>query len=489
MKTFSIKTILLGGFVLLVSGLSLMAQSPLPGTANVTRSEDGKFLQFDLTLNSIGDYKISTNEVLCLYVDYKSRDNEHIVAVDTLYIAGGTRYKVLRRKHNLKNERAGKDIAFAEVKRLSEVLASNEPIVIKRSMPFERWMAKGALHVREERIGCADCVNAGAFSQVNVTIPLFGKEFYDYRFITPKAVASKSYHEDFASYVNFVVARHELLPDYKQNKKELTRIDDFVTRALKLAEDGATLRQASVTGYASPEGEFEYNRALSSRRAQTLLSYVERNFPQLKRQTQLAVTSGGEDWAGLRKAVLEGNETWSNQVAAIIDKYDTDVKREADIKLLNGGAVYQRLLRGYYPPLRRTQFTLSFDVRDYTLEELPMIFDKKPELMSHHELFTYADHYYVREGKNPTPVYAVAYRIYPDDNISRLNYAYALMKYDNNPAEALAVLRPIADDKRALFPMAMALDMQGEYMAAEQLLKAAADAGDERAKRVFEVVE
>lgn len=77
----------------------------------------------------------------------------------------------------------------------------------------------------------------------------------------------------------------------------------------------------------------------------------------------------------------------------IIGHNERDTEREAAIRALDDGRSYRLLLEEFYPGLRRTTFSLSFDVRPYTVEELPGIFETKPECLSQHEMYQLAGLY------------------------------------------------------------------------------------------------
>ena len=158
-----------------------------------------------------------------------------------------------------------------------------------------------------------------------------------------------------------------------------------------------------------------------------------------------------------------------------------DTERESAIRELDNDKTYHILLEEFYPALRRTTFSLSFDVRPYTSEELPGVFETKPECLSLYEMYQLAG-LYASRGENPLPVYKKAYEQFPGDIVAVLNYANALLKYGKDADGALQVLEVVREDSRVLFPMAIAYDMKGDWRKAEKLLEEAAARGCNRAK-------
>jgi hypothetical protein len=61
--------------------------------------------------------------------------------------------------------------------------------------------------------------------------------------------------------------------------------------------------------------------------------------------------SGGEDWVGLRKLVVESDMVGKDQVLNIIDNVPADQRKDR-IKALNGGRTYRSILDVLYPQLR-----------------------------------------------------------------------------------------------------------------------------------------
>ncbi|MFR4461403.1 MAG: hypothetical protein ACLT63_10015 [Bacteroides xylanisolvens] len=85
-------------------------------------------------------------------------------------------------------------------------------------------------------------------SNIPVTgIELFGPEDYKYIFYAPEKVEIKCYEEEFECKVTFKSAQDELLLDFGKNQEELARLDDFVSKGLRIK--GARLREVHIMGY------------------------------------------------------------------------------------------------------------------------------------------------------------------------------------------------------------------------------------------------
>lgn len=422
----------------------------------------------DITFSVFPLAGLGSQEVAYLFPVYVSADGRDSVRLEPVCVAGKRRYKVIKPRKALGNLKPGTP-GSGEV-RSAKVLESSV-LTVKRSVPFERWMADGRLVVREVSYGCAECgTNESEDIAFQAGIPLFREKDYAYSFIEPEKVMIKCYKDSFDCKVVFPVARHDLQEDFAGNAQELDRLKKFLSENLNI--QGTSLKEVHIKGYASPEGSFDYNRSLAQRRTQTLSDYISRQYPALKNASVYRTEGIGEDWEGLKSMVSGSTLVNRDEILFIIGHNERDTEREEAIRALDDGRSYRLLLEEFYPGLRRTTFSLSFDVRPYTVEELPEIFETKAKCLSQHEMYQLAG-LYASRGMSPLPVYERAYGQFPDDTVAILNYANALLKYGQDADGALRVLEPVTNDSRAFFPMAVAYNMKGDWRKAEELIKKA----------------
>lgn len=423
--------------------------------------------QLRIELDVVPYVTVRAQQLVRITPIYMSADRRDSIRFKDIYVAGNARYKVLKRQHDLRNE----DALVREVYSRPEgaVYArgvSDLPHMVYES-PYESWMASGHMELEMETYSCGNCPKSSLLALgAPQSITAFGPSDYKYDYVEPAATAFKEYAESFDANVQFVVAKHDLRKDFKNNAAELARLDEFVRKATKI--EGAELHTVYIYGYASPEASFDYNLALSDRRTKTLYNYVKSTHSALFNKVEVVAEGKGEDWDGLRKLVDASNMPERQTILDIIDKYDTDTQREADIKALDGGKVYRNLLDNYYPKLRRTAFTMSYRVRPFEVSELAHIYSTNPKLLSLKELYTLANQKVAR-GENPVAIYRTAYEQNPNDVVAMLNYANALLEYDKDAKEAYSILSTMQSDSRATLPTAIALDMMGRKAEAEKL--------------------
>lgn len=434
------------------------------------RSEDGEALTVSFNVSSM--IQLNSQEIIYVYPSLVSADGSTKIALSPLCISGKKRYKAVMRKKTLSGN--SDTLPFIEGIRKSQSLKKSK-ISVRETVPFERWMATGHVSLREEIYGCTECAKNVNQSDVSVEkINLFGPGDYRYDFYIPEKIEVKCYEEEFNCKVTFKSAQHELLLAFGDNRNELSRLDDFISNGLKIK--GAKLREVHIAGYASPEGEFIYNKRLAELRTNTLSYHVLSKYPQLKKALIYQTKGVGEDWEGLEDIIKTSSMEYKNEILSAIDENDTDVAREAVIRSLDGGKVYTELLASVYPVLRRTTFRMKFDVRPYTDDELDEVFAAIPGCLSQYEMYRLAQKY-IERGENPVKIYRKAYEQFAPDPLAILNYANALLKFESDANGALKVLKEVCNDSRALLPIAIAYDMKGEWRHAEEVLKEAISKG------------
>ena len=175
----------------------------------------------------------------------------------------------------------------------------------------------------------------------------------------------------------------------------------------------------NITGYASPEGGYEYNMKLSENRAKAFAAYMKdkEDMPA----SLMKVNWEGEDWIGLRQAVKASNLSNRDEILKVLEVSDIN-KRKAQLKALNGGKTYRMLLDDYYPALRRIDYTLAYIARPFDVNEAKQVIKTKPQYLSLNEMFLVANTY-PKESAEFKEVFDIAVRLYPTDPVAQQNTA------------------------------------------------------------------
>lgn len=286
-----------------------------------------------------------------------------------------------------------------------------------------------------------------------------------------------------SAYITFVVNKWEMKPDYMNNRTELRKITD--TLDVMVNDPNVSVREIKIHGYASPESPFDHNMMLATNRAQSLTDYVRRLY-NLPANVFAEAKATAENWEGLRAAVVDMSEATlphKQQIMATIDKVLGDLKNEittqADRDELSIRTKYpdeyRYLLQNVYPGLRRSDYDISFNFSDFTLEQAKEIYKTKPYQLSLREMWDVA-----QTMKPYSPEYnkvmQTAVNVYPDSPEALINLAnVAIRQKDLLKAESL--LERAGDSGEAQNARAVIAIIQKRYADAERLLRSAQQKG------------
>ena len=241
-----------------------------------------------------------------------------------------------------------------------------------------------------------------------------------------------------------------------------------------------------VTGYASPEGTIDYNLRLSQRRAETFATYVQKQNPELKKDLW-HVAWKGEDWDGFVAQVAQA-EGWSARAKvqeAIGQCGDNRDACEWKIRQQLSKDDYRYLIDELYAPLRRNEYRIEYNVRNFTLDEAKEVLKTRPDLLSVAEIQRVADSY-GRNSDGYRKALDVAVRTYPDNIAARHNAALAALETEHY-AEAIALLKD-ATDGSLLNLLGVAYQKNGQTSEADAAFAKASQAGNDEAARNLQML-
>lgn len=306
-------------------------------------------------------------------------------------------------------------------------------------------------------------------------------------FIRPAKEEAKVRSQSLSVRITFEVAKSEVLPDFANNRTELTQVDREIRPLLTDHDSTYTVREASIYGYASPEGGYEYNRNLSESRAYGFRNYLERVYG-MSRIPTFDVQGRGEDWEGLRKLITESSLRERDEILRIIDReslsYDA---RDQQLKRLRGGRTYKTLLGEIYPLLRRIDMNLQYGVRDFEQREVATIIDTRPQDLSQREIYDLAhtrnsDAVARTQRSNYGREYDIAARYFPKDPIAQINASSAALIRGELEIAHLYLER-VAQDPRAYNNLGVYHWMRQEYDQAADYFRRAPQESQEMAQR------
>ncbi len=416
---------------------------------------------------------IKSNDMVILTPVIKSNRDETALQLAPVVLAGNRRSKILRRKQyfhhplDLNTEEA----PYAVVRRDNN---KRQEIVYRTTVPAADWMKNAALVLNEQVKGCADCTSrSGLVDSLNPRIlPGDYIPAYQLTYIMPQAEV-KTRSDRHSATFNYVVDRYDLHRDYKDNARKLDEVDRIINEIRNNSD--FIIRKIDIAGYASPEASVAHNRMLAKNRAESFATYLNAQFGILRNRSN--IKSYGEGWNGLREAVDTSSLADKQAVLDIIDHIGNPDARDARLKKLSGGSTYRTLLDDFYPALRRTDYTIIYNVRPFSVEEAREIIKTNPKLLSLNEMYMVARSY-PAGSKEFKDVFDISARLYPDNSISIINSASADIEGGNVNA-ALERLSKIESDPKTWNDFGVAYARKGDFTKAKEYFDKAATAGDE----------
>ena len=320
----------------------------------------------DLTLKFVAilDGNLPNNTEYHIQPLYISADGRDTLALEELVCVSRGGYKYARRRAALSGEYslAGKTVVIKQRNCKAEVDYTD---VLR--LPGQTG---GRVVVKQWTETCCDYESKG-----DITAPVISRVLPEVEEATKALLDSirvlnaaqavpfkvRESEEKIDLNILFPQGSSEVVINLNKNKDELLKVDELFTR---MSIDGLScaLEQLTVTGYSSPEGTEQSNLSLSRNRAQSILSYLKKQYPIVAR-SGVEAKGAGEDWDSLRASLLESELPGKEGVIEVIDNVSNVDTREKILKELDGGKVYKQLLETYYPALRRIELRAKFLVR------------------------------------------------------------------------------------------------------------------------------
>ena len=223
--------------------------------------------------------------------------------------------------------------------------------------------------------------------------------------------------------------------EVRNSELKSASVKDF-QQALKdaLADERATVKNAEIVAYASPEGSAEHNEKLSEDRsgsAGKAWASVTKGITTDKPE----VRSVGEDWEGFQKLVAESDLEDKDLILRVLSMYSDPAVRESEIK--NMSQVYTALKGEVLPELRRARLIANIEYRNYTSDELLEVLKENEDILDEEALLRAAT--VAKETSQKEHIWKKAVSKF-DSERAHYNLAamYAAQGKDKNAEEELA---------------------------------------------------
>ncbi|MBC8591961.1 DUF3868 domain-containing protein [Oscillospiraceae bacterium N12] len=374
---------------------------------SVTRSDDNRLtIAMDIIMQA--NMKISSNRSATLTPILEA--NGHTKALPPIVVYGRKRALVNERNNSLPKD------AFTILHRKRKTEQKVNYLV---QLPYEAWMQKANLVMDCDLCGCRNLVEANTLDPITTLNIERIKLQPAIAYITPQAEEIKRRAVEGSAFLDYPVNKTVIYPEYRRNQTELAKIRATIDTIRN--DKNISITGIRLEGYASPEGGYANNARLAKGRTAALLSYVRNyyDFPE----GLITMSSTPEDWAGFRKFVENSALTQKEDILRIMDEDEKDMDvKEKRIARLVGSETYRFLLTECYPALRHSDYTVSYTVRGFNLEETKEIINTHPQQLSLQEIFNLAQTY--EPGSEEfNHAFQIAALMFPNDATANLNAA------------------------------------------------------------------
>lgn len=466
----------------------ILAASIIWGSASLAKKADTKAFSIDpYHIDSIKIYK-ATEAVTVNFIfnpqDYSLGRNNKIIVTPALVNGFDTiRFNPLTV--------AGKHGWYYEIRNSHTPLTSlyragkGQPVGYSSTIDYQPWMEHCTFTLISDTISC--CGGEGLRrGSTSIFEPIWGPPRFTetFNYIAPLDTMEKRFELSGRANVRFIVNKTDIDWSYANNYVEL----DSILRTVRVVRNNpdAAVDSIILTGYASPEGPYANNVRLADGRTEVVKEYVRNNadFPSSVYHT----ASVPEDWQGLRAWLVTSNLDNRDEMVAFIDNYDGPIAAKNDRFAQQFPKEYPWLLTNVYPPLRHTDYRITYTVRRYyTVEDIKRVFDTYPRNLSLNELFILANSY-PKGSAEFDNVMNTAVLLFPDNIIANLNAANSAMNIGDY-ARAERMLYRLEPTPDVLYARGVLAGCQGDYDKARQLFEEAREAGFKDVEEALKLVD
>lgn len=363
------------------------------------------------------------------------KSNEGAVLTPMLVNGGDTArmpaVEILGRRRYIYYRRNGKTATAAPA--AVERRKNGEPRTLHytATLPYEKWMGNSRLVMAEGVCECTQTLIGGEAGEQIGRVRLGAPSEMRLAYVQPTAEAVKRRAVEGTARLNFAVNKYDIRPTFGDNAAELRKIRETVDVVRN--DKDVQLTGISLHGYASPDGRYALNEKLAANRTESLRKYLVGYYSKLD-PALFSTESTAEDWEGTREAIASGSLKDRQQLLDIIDGGGSPDEKDRAMAARHGES-YRVILRDIYPPLRRTDYKVTYNVRNFNLDEARRIIRTEPQKLSLNEMYLVANSY-EKGTEDFNQVFDVAVRMYPDDAPANLNAAnVALSRGDTQSAE------------------------------------------------------
>ena len=471
MKTNSLKHIFLTCLVGVAACNTAVAQSVASGAVtidSVQTSVENERVDVAFKLN-LSNLKLKAEQQLIL-TPMLATDGDTTALQPVIINGRSQQIRMMRASKRAKKYAEGKEPIVVLRKNGTEQSISYSQTIM-RKQPLESDVLQ--LFAAQDLCGCGDLQDQDRTLLANIDnldawMPAIA-------FVKPAAEARKQRAEKGEAYLSFRVNKTDIVVDLFDNTRELAKI----TKTIDLVRDDKNVEITGINihGFASPDGPYANNERLARERAASLKNYVSHLYTIDNKL--FSSNSTPEDWDGFRHKVQQSQLANKEEILKIANSNLAPDDKDKRIRQLYPQD-YAVIMSDIYPRLRHSDYTVSYTVRPFSVEEAKQILKTRPQQLSLQEMYLVAQT--MEEGSAEfNEVFDIAVRMFPNDPTANLNAACADLQR-RDVASAEKHLLKAGNSAEALNARGALAVMKKDYVLARQLFADAATAGSADAK-------
>lgn len=278
-----------------------------------------------------------------------------------------------------------------------------------------------------------------------------------------------------AAQIKFLINQANLRKSELKNNS----VTEFVELLKKINADkeGLNIKNVEVLAYASPDGGFDFNDKLASKRQNVSVDYTKKQLKNAKVQSDVTGKYTAQDWEGFQQLVQASNIQDKDVILRVLSMYQDPEEREQQIRNMSAG--FRELADGILPELRRSRLIINYETIGRSDEQIQEQYKADATKLSVDELLysaTLEDNVDAQEAiyKKTIEVYPNDYRAY--NNVAAIEFAKGNdAEAKNYLAKAQSVNANAAETNANLGLMAL---KNGNVSEAENYIAKANTAGD-----------
>ena len=293
----------------------------------------------------------------------------------------------------------------------------------------------------------------------------------DFKVMMAEDAFQRSTEQSYTAQINYDKSKSIVKPNELKDA-DIKALEAWLVNAqsnVKIA-----IKNVSITGFASPEGEQGTNESLSLERSNTAKEAakgIAAKSKNTKGQEEIYSTVGsGEDWEGFKTELSKSNmkQDEKDLVVRVLEMYKDPVQREQEIR--NMAKTFTFLEQNILPRLRRSEIRVIYDLTGFSDEELTNMSQKMIDSLNLEEILFTAT--LASDLNEKLRLYNEASRLFPTDNRS-FNNAGAVLFMQGKMDEAKAkfeAANSLEENAISQNNLGAVAGVQGDRMKAKELL-------------------